>query len=110
MILKQKERDLYEAERKIESSNSLLKEKEDDVNKRLADLVSKEKEVHSASYILEMKERELHALEEKLNSREMWRLKSTLASTGPFLIEKCRLLSRELRKGGNLLRRNRVAR
>ncbi|KAM5567608.1 hypothetical protein ABKV19_015604 [Rosa sericea] len=70
MILKQKEKDLYEAERKIESSNSLLKEEEDDVNKRLADLVSKEKEVDSASYILEMKEKELHALEEKLNSRE----------------------------------------
>lgn len=43
MVLKQKEKYLDEAERKIEFSSSIVKEKEDDVTKRLADLVSKEK-------------------------------------------------------------------
>lgn len=42
-IMKQKEKELDEVQKKIELSNTILKEKKADVNKRLADLVSKEK-------------------------------------------------------------------
>lgn len=42
-ILKQKARDLEELEKKIDLSNTKLKEREDDMNKQLADIVAKER-------------------------------------------------------------------
>lgn len=42
-ILKQKARDLEELEKKIDLSNTKLKEGEDDMNKQLADIVAKER-------------------------------------------------------------------
>lgn len=42
-IMKQKEKDLEEIKKKIDLSNSVLKEREDDVNRQLADVEAKEK-------------------------------------------------------------------
>ena len=43
MIFKQKEKDLEEAEKKIDATNISLKKKEDDISSRLANLTLKEK-------------------------------------------------------------------
>lgn len=69
-IFKQKEKDLEEAQEKIDATNLSLMRKEDDVNKRLANLITKEEEYDAVRKSLEMKEEELHQLEEKLNARE----------------------------------------
>ncbi|KAL9427588.1 hypothetical protein AB3S75_029722 [Citrus x aurantiifolia] len=69
-IFKQKEKDLEEAQEKIDATNLSLMRKEDDINKRLANLITKEKEYDAARKSLEMKEEELRQLEEKLNARE----------------------------------------
>lgn len=42
-IFKQKEKDLEEAQEKIDATNLSLMRKEDDINKRLANLITKEK-------------------------------------------------------------------
>lgn len=68
--LKQKERDLEVLEKKIDSSNSLLKEKEAEIVRRVADLNVEEKKVDSLKSIVESKEKELLALELKLSARE----------------------------------------
>ncbi|CAJ2665799.1 unnamed protein product [Trifolium pratense] len=68
--LKQKERDLEVLEKKIDSANSLLKEKEVEISRRLADVDVEEKKIDSLKSMLEMKEKELHAQELKLNVRE----------------------------------------
>ncbi|KAG4401987.1 hypothetical protein GLYMA_02G101800v4 [Glycine max] len=68
--LKQKERDLEVLEKKIDSSNSLVKEKEAEIIQRVADLDVEEKKVNSLKSMLEMKEKELLALELKLSARE----------------------------------------
>lgn len=67
---KQKEKDLEEAQNKIDATNLSLTRKEDDINKRLANLTIKEKEYDAVRKSLEMKEEELRQLEEKLNARE----------------------------------------
>ncbi|CAJ1932233.1 unnamed protein product [Sphenostylis stenocarpa] len=68
--LKQKERDLEVLENKIDSSNSLLKEKEAENIKRVANLNVEEKKVDSLKSTLEVKKKELLALELKLSARE----------------------------------------
>uniref|UniRef100_A0A0R0LFC6 Uncharacterized protein n=2 Tax=Glycine max TaxID=3847 RepID=A0A0R0LFC6_SOYBN len=68
--LRQKERDLEVLEKKIDSSNSLLKGKEAEIIKRVADLDVEEKKADSLKSMLEMKEKELLALELKLSARE----------------------------------------
>ncbi|KAE8657473.1 Nuclear matrix constituent protein-related, putative isoform 6 [Hibiscus syriacus] len=54
----------------IDLSTLKLKEMEDDIGKRFADLVSKEKEVESMRSTLEAKGKDLVALEEMLTARE----------------------------------------
>ncbi|KAL2347358.1 hypothetical protein Fmac_001358 [Flemingia macrophylla] len=68
--LKQKERNLEVLEKKIDSSNSLLKEKEAEIIGRVANLGVEEKKVDSLKRMLELKEKELLAQELKLNARE----------------------------------------
>ncbi|KAH1097804.1 hypothetical protein J1N35_014725 [Gossypium stocksii] len=67
---KQKERSLEELQNKIDLSTLKLKEMEDDIGKRLTDLVSKKKEAESIRSTLEAKEKDLVALEEMLTARE----------------------------------------
>ncbi|KAI3763908.1 hypothetical protein L2E82_13906 [Cichorium intybus] len=68
--LKQKEKKLEEMNSKIESSILESKKKEDDVNKRLVDLVAKEEKAESMKKNLEIKEKELLDLTEKLTAKE----------------------------------------
>lgn len=68
--LKQKEKKLEEMNSKIESSILQSKKKEDDVNKRLVDLVAKEEKAESMKKNLEIKEKELLDLTEKLTAKE----------------------------------------
>ncbi|XP_057447925.1 protein CROWDED NUCLEI 3 isoform X2 [Lotus japonicus] len=77
--LKQKERDLEVLEKKIDSSNSLLKVKEAEISKRVADLDVQEKEVNSLKSTLEMKEKALLAMELKLSAREREGIQKLLA-------------------------------
>ncbi|KAI8019120.1 Protein CROWDED NUCLEI 1 [Camellia lanceoleosa] len=69
-IFNQKQNDLEEAQKKIDIANSTLKEKEDDISRRLANLAVKEKAPDVMRNGLETKEKELLALEEKLEARE----------------------------------------
>ncbi|KAL0343563.1 UNVERIFIED_CONTAM: protein CROWDED NUCLEI 1 [Sesamum angustifolium] len=90
-ILKEKQNDLEELRKKIEISNSTLKNKEDDISSRLASIALKEKassyltSIHSIILVLEAgdvkkrleeKEKQLLELEEKLNTREKVRTSS----------------------------------
>ncbi|KAK7407606.1 hypothetical protein VNO78_09559 [Psophocarpus tetragonolobus] len=76
--LKQKERDLEVMEKKVDSSYSILKEKEAEIIKRVADLDVEEKKMDSLKSMLEMKEKELLALELKLSAREREGIKRLL--------------------------------
>ncbi|XP_015962539.1 nuclear matrix constituent protein 1 [Arachis duranensis] len=69
-ICRQKEKDLEDAQKNIDASNLTLRSKEDDMNKRLANLTVKEKECDSIKVNLDLKEKELSAWEEKLSARE----------------------------------------
>ncbi|KAJ4835172.1 hypothetical protein Tsubulata_033842 [Turnera subulata] len=71
---KQKEKELEEAQKKIDLQFLKLKEREDDVNNRLSDLTVKEKagilNVDSVGRTIMVKEKELLSLEKKLSDRE----------------------------------------
>ncbi|KAL2559355.1 Protein CROWDED NUCLEI 1 [Forsythia ovata] len=69
-MLKKKERELEEEQEKVELMNSTMKQKEDDINERLADLIVKEEKAQSLRSNLEMKEKELNNLTEQLSARE----------------------------------------
>ncbi|KAL2542691.1 Protein CROWDED NUCLEI 1 [Abeliophyllum distichum] len=69
-MLKKKERELEEEQEKVELMNSTMKQKEDVINERLADLIVKEEKAQSLRSNLEMKEKELNSLTEKLSARE----------------------------------------
>lgn len=99
-LCRQKEKDLEEAQKKIDATNVTLRNKEDDVNNRFANITLKEKvhfclclqyclslflfiwcnvligpypliqEYDSLRINLDIKEKELSAWEEKLNARE----------------------------------------
>ncbi|CAH1416849.1 unnamed protein product [Lactuca virosa] len=68
--LKLKEKEIEEAHNKIESSILASKKKEDDVNKRLDELIAKEEQAESIKKKLEVKEKELLDLTEKLTAKE----------------------------------------
>ncbi|KAL7606263.1 hypothetical protein Lser_V15G15163 [Lactuca serriola] len=68
--LKQKEKEIEETHNKIESSILASKKKEDDVNKRLDELIAKEEQAESIQKKLEIKEKELLDLTEKLTAKE----------------------------------------
>ncbi|PIN25939.1 hypothetical protein CDL12_01353 [Handroanthus impetiginosus] len=69
-MFKEKEKELEEEKKKFELEDLALKKKEDEVNKKLADLIVKEEKAESIRTNLEMKEKELNALTEKLSARE----------------------------------------
>ncbi|TKY64972.1 CROWDED NUCLEI 1 [Spatholobus suberectus] len=69
-LCRQKEKDLEEAQKKIDATNITLRNKEDDVSNRLANITLKEKEYDSVRINLDLKEKELSAWQEKLNARE----------------------------------------
>ncbi|XP_004514409.1 protein CROWDED NUCLEI 1 isoform X2 [Cicer arietinum] len=69
-ICMQKEKDVEEAQKNIDAANVTLRNKEDDVNNRLAAISLNEKECDSMRTNLDLKEKELFAWEEKLNARE----------------------------------------
>ncbi|KAK4489455.1 hypothetical protein RD792_005264 [Penstemon davidsonii] len=69
-MFKEKERQLAEDLQKFELTNLTQQEKEEEINKRLADLTEKEEKAESLRTNLEMKEKELIALAEKLSARE----------------------------------------
>ncbi|KAI4346808.1 hypothetical protein L6164_007675 [Bauhinia variegata] len=69
-IVREKEKDLEEAQKNIDATNVTLRNKEDDMNNRLADITLKEKEYDAVKMSLDMKEKELSVWEEKLNARE----------------------------------------
>ncbi|KAK7340780.1 hypothetical protein VNO77_21493 [Canavalia gladiata] len=69
-LCRQKEKDLEEAQKNIDATNITLRNKEDDVNSRLASITLKEKECDSMKINLDLKEKEISAWEEKLNTRE----------------------------------------
>lgn len=68
--IKQKEKELQEAYNKIDSSILESKKKEDDMNKRLLNLIAKEEQAESIKKNLEIKEKELLDLTEKLTAKE----------------------------------------
>ncbi|CAI9278653.1 unnamed protein product [Lactuca saligna] len=69
-LLKQKEKEIEETHNKIKSSILASKKKEDDVNKRLDELITKEEQAESIKKNLEIKEKELLDLTEKLTAKE----------------------------------------
>ncbi|KAJ7971189.1 Protein CROWDED NUCLEI 1 [Quillaja saponaria] len=69
-LQEEKEKDLEEAQKKIDAAYITLKRKEDDISSRLANITLKEKECDAIRNNLGIKEEELQALEEKLNVRE----------------------------------------
>lgn len=77
-MCRQKEKDLEETQKKIDATNITLKNKEDDVNNRLADLTLKEKEFDSVRINLDLKEKKLSAWEEKLDAREKVEMQNLL--------------------------------
>ncbi|KAK4430165.1 protein CROWDED NUCLEI 2 [Sesamum alatum] len=77
-MFKEKERELAEERKKLELESLIVKKKEEEVNKRLADLIVKEEKAETLTSNLEMKEKELMALTEKLSSRERVEIQSIL--------------------------------
>lgn len=76
--------------------------KEDDINKRLANLITKEKEYDAARKSLEMKEEELRQLEEKLNAREKVEVEKLLDEHKASLDAKQREFDLEIEQRGKL--------
>ncbi|KAK7256689.1 hypothetical protein RIF29_30145 [Crotalaria pallida] len=68
--VRQKDKDLEDAQRNIDATNVILRSKEDDVNVRLASITLKEKECDTIKMNIDLKEKELSSWEENLNSRE----------------------------------------
>ncbi|MCD7446649.1 hypothetical protein HAX54_013324 [Datura stramonium] len=70
IILRQKQNDLEDEQKKIDIANSVLRKKEVDISSRLTSLASKEKELEDVRKSLEIKKEELDELQEKLNAKE----------------------------------------
>ncbi|GFQ04625.1 hypothetical protein PHJA_002606500 [Phtheirospermum japonicum] len=87
-LLKEKQNDLEELRRKIEVSNSAMRNKEEDISSRLASLALKEKETDDVRKRLEEKETQLLELEEKLNTREKMEIQKLLDEHSSILAEK----------------------
>ncbi|KAJ7943225.1 Protein CROWDED NUCLEI 1 [Quillaja saponaria] len=101
--LNQKARDIEVMEKKIDSSNSMLKEKEADISRRLADLAVEEERVDSLTRTLEMKERELLALEEKLSVKERVGIQTLLGEQKDMLATKLREFELEIEEKSKFL-------
>ncbi|KAI4352260.1 hypothetical protein L6164_006529 [Bauhinia variegata] len=69
-LVRDKEKGLEEVQKNIEAAHVTLRNKEDDINSRLADINLKEKEYDAMKMNLDLKEKELSAWEEKLIARE----------------------------------------
>ncbi|XP_047948913.1 nuclear matrix constituent protein 1-like [Salvia hispanica] len=69
-MLKQREGEFVEEQKKAELLNLNLKNKEDEINKKLSKLIQKEEKAEAFRSNLEMKEKDLSALTEKLSERE----------------------------------------
>ncbi|KAL7132554.1 hypothetical protein ABFS83_12G082300 [Erythranthe nasuta] len=77
-MFKERERELEDEQKKADLANLTLKEKEDEINKKLAELIVEEDKAKSVRSNLEMKEKQLTALTEKLSSREKVELQNLL--------------------------------
>ncbi|KAK6129098.1 hypothetical protein DH2020_037171 [Rehmannia glutinosa] len=81
-ILKEKQNDLEDLRKKLEIANSALKNKEDDISSRLANVSN------DVRKRLEEKEKQLLELEEKLNNREKLEIQKLLDEHNSMLAEK----------------------
>ncbi|CAA0820166.1 Protein CROWDED NUCLEI 1 [Striga hermonthica] len=77
-MIKEREKELEEEQKKIELVNLTLKNKEEDVNRRLTKIIEKEEKAESLNSSIEKREKELIALTEKLSTRERVEIQNIL--------------------------------
>ncbi|KAJ7954039.1 Protein CROWDED NUCLEI 1 [Quillaja saponaria] len=86
--LNQKAREIEVREKDIDASNSMLKDKEADISKRLVDLAVEEKRANSMRSTIEMKDKELLAMEENLSVKERVGIQKLLGEQKDMLATK----------------------
>ncbi|EPS61136.1 hypothetical protein M569_13662 [Genlisea aurea] len=95
-LLKERHNDLEELRNKIEVASLEVRNKEDDINSRIASLALKEKEADDVARKLEEKEKQLTELEDKLNAREEIELQKLLDDHKHSLDEKQKIFDVEM--------------